>query len=116
MSEIEKPLAHKSCPKMLLYGIGVVGVGYVVWSKNATVGPNDSFCEKELLCEKGVFCTFLANGLSETKIPLPRNSSPKMLLYGIGVIGVGYVVWPEIAKIGIFWRKNLMVGLFSKTA
>ena len=72
--------------------------------------------KRSFFAKKGVFCTFLANGLSETKIPLPRNSSPKMLLYGIGVIGVGYVVWPEIAKIGIFWRKNLMVGLFSKTA
>ena len=38
MSEIEKPLAHESCLKMLLYGIGVMGVRYVVWPKMAKVG------------------------------------------------------------------------------
>ena len=31
---------------MLLYGIGVVGVRYVVWPKNAKVGQNDSYGEK----------------------------------------------------------------------
>ena len=52
MSEIEKPLARKSCPKMLLYGIGVVGVRYVVWPKNAKVGQNDSYGEKCSFSEK----------------------------------------------------------------
>ena len=29
-----------------------------------------------------------------------------MLLYGIGVIGVRYVVWPKMAKVGIFRQKK----------
>ena len=51
--------------------------------------------------------TFLENGLSEIEKPLAHESCPKMLLYGIGVIGVRYVVWPKMAKVGIFRQKKL---------
>ena len=50
--------------------------------------------------------TFLENGLSEIEKPLAHKSCPKMLLYGIGVIGVRYVVWPKMAKVGIFRPKK----------
>ena len=84
---------------MLLYGIGKGSDTFL-----------DIFGQKK---SKG--WTFLENG-GEIEKPLAHKSSPKMLLYGIGVIGVRYVVWPEMAKIGIFGQKNQRVGLFSKTA
>ena len=105
MSEIEKPLAHESCPKMLLYGIGVIGVRYVVWPKMAKVGILGKKNSKKL--------TFLENGLSEIKSRW-HMSCPKMLLYGIGVIGVRYVVWPKMAKVGIFQAKILRIDFSRK--
>ena len=48
----KKPLAGKSCPKMLLYGIGVIVVRYVVWPENGKVGLNDSLCKIVSFSEK----------------------------------------------------------------
>ena len=43
-----------SCPKMLLYGIGVIVmvVRYVVWPENGKVGLNDSLCKIVSFSEK----------------------------------------------------------------
>ena len=58
---------------------------------------------------------FFENGLSEIEKPLAHKSCPpKMLLYGIGVIGVRYVVWPKMAKVGIFSKKILRIDFSRK--